>query len=135
MGVYHLAGLGRSIGAVTAAFSYLAARKALPGAAEDPLFALSGEADEDPAGRGAVEALVLFATREIVEDRLNSLGYELNQAGQARGPTRTGGASKWQSATCRSPTRSFASASSTPCRASSRLTGISYSRSGICRCR
>ena len=91
MGVYHLAGLGRSIGAVTAAFSYLAARKALPGAAEDPLFALSGEADEDPAGRGAVEALVLFATREIVEDRLNSLDYEWNQAGRASGPTRPGG--------------------------------------------
>jgi hypothetical protein len=52
---------------VTAAFSYLAARKALANAADDPLFALSGEADEDPATRGAVEALVLFTTEKIVE--------------------------------------------------------------------
>lgn len=85
MGVYHLAGLGRSIGAVTAAFSYLAARKALPGAPTDPLFELSGEAGEDPLTRGAVEALVLFATSEIVDDTINCKGYELNRAGHSKG--------------------------------------------------
>jgi len=85
MGVYHLAGLGRSIGAITAAFSYLAARKALPDSESDPLFALSGEADEDPATRGAVEALILFATPEIADDITGCLAYELNEAGQSRG--------------------------------------------------
>lgn len=85
MGVYHLAGLGNSIGAVTAAFSYLAARKGLPDAASDPLFALSGEADEDRLTRGAVEALVLFATREIVDDVASCDDYILNTAGRSSG--------------------------------------------------
>lgn len=89
MGVYHLAGLGKSIGAVTAAFSYLAARKAL-GDPNDPLFALSGEAGEDPATRGAIEALVLFATEEIVNDTLLHEEYRLNQAGQEGGAKHTG---------------------------------------------
>ncbi len=89
MGVYHLAGLGKSIGAVTAAFSYLAARKAL-GDPSDPLFALSGEADEDPATRGAVEALVLFATEEIVNDTLLHEEYWLNQAGREEGAKHSG---------------------------------------------
>ena len=87
MGVYHLAGLGRSIGAVTAAFSYLAARQALPGAADDPLFAHSGEAGEDPALLGVVEALVLFATRDIVNDTGNCDPYMVNPAGDRRDTT------------------------------------------------
>lgn len=91
MGVYHLAGIGRSIGTVTAAFSYLAARKALPGSDADPLFALSGEADEDPATRGAVEALVLFATPGIAGDTIGCLEYEVNEAGQSRGRPYSGG--------------------------------------------
>lgn len=91
MGVYHLAGLGRSIGAVTAAFSYLAARKELPDAATDPLFELSGEMGEDMATRGAVEALVLFATREIVDDTINCEAYEVNEAGRDRGREMPGG--------------------------------------------
>ncbi len=91
MGVYHLAGLGRSIGAVTAAFSSLAACKELPEAATDPLFAHSGSKGEGPAARGAVEALVLFTTREIVDDVENCDAYEMNRAGQSSGPEYSGG--------------------------------------------
>lgn len=91
MGVYHLAGLGRSIGAVTAAFSYLAARKELPEAATDPLFAHSGSKGEGPTARGAVEALVLFATREIVDDIEICDAYEMNRAGRLSGPEYGGG--------------------------------------------
>jgi len=85
MDVYHLAGLGRSIGAVTAAFSYLAARKALPNSDTDPLFEHSGSKGEGPATRGAVEALVLFTTSEIAGNSGNCEAYVLNEAGLPRG--------------------------------------------------
>lgn len=88
MGVYHFAGLGKSIGAVTAAFSYLSARKQMPGSENDPLFALSGEAQEDDQTRGSVEALVLFTTREIIEaseGHQHCDTYLDNKAGSTKG--------------------------------------------------
>lgn len=85
MGVYHFAGLGKSIGAVTAPFSYLSARKQMPGSETDPLFALSGEAQEDDKTRGSVEALVLFTTEEIVTDKIRCDAYLDNRAGSTDG--------------------------------------------------
>lgn len=85
MGVYHLAGLGRSIGAVTAAFSYLAARKALPDNDTDPLFEHSGSKGEHPIMRGAVEALILFTTSEIAGDKEVCDPYKLNNPGELKG--------------------------------------------------
>jgi hypothetical protein len=85
MGVYHFAGLGKSIGAVTAAFSYLAARKQMPDAESDPLFALSGEAGDVDHTRGSVEALVLFTTAEIIADKERCDTYLDNRAGSTRG--------------------------------------------------
>lgn len=87
MGVYHFAGLGKSIGAVTAAFSYLAARKQRdPG---DPFFALSGERGDPDHTRGSVEALVLFSTAEIIHGNMTGR-YLVNEPGHLRGAERTG---------------------------------------------
>lgn len=85
MGVYHFAGLGKSIGAVTAAFSYLSARKQMPGSESDPLFALSGEAQEDDNTRGSVEGLVLFSTMEIITDKIRCDAYLDNRVGSTVG--------------------------------------------------
>lgn len=85
MGVYHFAGLGKSIGAITSAFSYLSARKLLPGAENDPLFVLSGEAKEAHKTRGSVESLVLFTTEEIIADRERCEPYLDNKAGSSKG--------------------------------------------------
>jgi hypothetical protein len=90
MGVYHFMGLGRSVGAVTAAISYLAARYRRWNAEDRVFFALSGETQQSSEKRGDVQALVLFTTREIRQERETCQPYVLNQPGQTRGPTRPG---------------------------------------------
>ncbi|GAB4440173.1 MAG: hypothetical protein Kow00120_08230 [Anaerolineae bacterium] len=91
MGVYHFMGLGRSVGAVTAALSYLAARYARDNPQDRAFFALSGEVNQ-PADRkrGDVQALVLFTTEEIYDGNKPSNGYILNQPGQCKGPQKAG---------------------------------------------
>lgn len=85
MGIYHFMGLGKSVGAVTAAFSYMAACKQKGGAAARRLFGLSGEEGEAEESRGAVQALVLFTTPEIRCGRERCLPYRLNPPGAQSG--------------------------------------------------
>lgn len=90
MGVYHLAGLGTSIGAVTAAFSYLSTRKENAGpSTDDPIFALSGESQDEAGTRGSVEGLVLFTTAEIIQDQIRCSPYKDNRAGNNTGSSQT----------------------------------------------
>jgi hypothetical protein len=88
MGVYHFMGLGRSIGAVTAPVSYLAARFERDNETDRAFFGGSGEI-EQPADqkRGDVQAFVLFTTPEV---RLGMPGagaesYVLNSPGFTKG--------------------------------------------------
>lgn len=85
MGIYHFMGLGKSVGAVTAAFSYMAACKQKGGAAARRLFGLSGEEGEAEETRGATQALVIFTTPEIRCGKERSLPYRLNPPGAQSG--------------------------------------------------
>lgn len=86
MGVYHLMGLGRSPGAVTAAISYLADRYERWNESDAAFFATSGEFAQI-GKRGDVQALVLFTTREVIEGHEEGCcsDYVDNAAGQTRG--------------------------------------------------
>jgi len=93
MGVYHFMGLGRSVGAVTAPLSYLAARFERDNESDRAFFGGSGEVKQ-PADqkRGDVQALVLFTTPEV---RLGMHGagaepYVLNTPGFREGPKNAG---------------------------------------------
>jgi hypothetical protein len=68
VGVYHLMGLGRSVGAVTGPISYLAHRYQRWSAEDQAFFFGSGEVVQRSRGEkvGDVEALVLFTTREVI---------------------------------------------------------------------
>jgi hypothetical protein len=86
MGVYHFMGLGRSVGAVTAPLSYLAARYERDNPLDQEFFARSGEVGQaDDLKRGDVEALVLFATDDVYRGVTPSYDYQLNRAGSRRG--------------------------------------------------
>ncbi len=85
MGIYHFMGLGQSLGAVTAAVSYMAACKQIGGKTFQKLFALSGEASHPEAHRGNVQALVLFTTPEIRDGREKCLPFCVNEPGRTRG--------------------------------------------------
>lgn len=86
MGVYHFMGLGRSVGVVSSAVSYIAARYQRNNASDQEFFALSGEVNQT-AQRGDVQALVLFTTPEVREGRAEGLclDYEANTIGQKQG--------------------------------------------------
>jgi len=85
MGIYHFMGLGQSIGAVTAAISYMAACKELGGKPFQKLFELSGEASHPEAHRGDVQALVLFTTSGIRNGQEKCLPFCINEPGHTRG--------------------------------------------------
>ncbi|HXH13091.1 MAG TPA: hypothetical protein VNP04_25380 [Alphaproteobacteria bacterium] len=89
MGVYHFMGLGRSVGAVTAAVSYLAARYQRYDVNDEEFFALSGEVSQS-GKRGDMQALIVFTTPEVREGKPNGLCYEYiaNPLGQRHGPTK-----------------------------------------------
>ncbi|MFZ4657661.1 MAG: hypothetical protein ACOYNY_11655 [Caldilineaceae bacterium] len=86
MGVYHFMGLGLSVGAVSAAISYLGARRQRWNPVDQTFFALSGERgqklDDKP---GDIEALVLFSTADIRTGREISRDYILNRPGTVSG--------------------------------------------------
>ena len=88
MGVYHFMGLGRSVGVVSAAISYIAARFQRNNAGDQEFFALSGEVNQT-ARRGDAQALVFFSTPEVREGRAKGLCYEYvaNAIGQRQGAT------------------------------------------------
>lgn len=88
MGIYHLMGLGKSVGAVTTAFSYMAACRQKGGEAVAKLFGLSGEEAESDRFRGAVQALVLFTTPDVRHGKEKCEQYTLNMPGQVRGEER-----------------------------------------------
>lgn len=86
MGVYHFMGVGHSVGAVTTALSYIAARYERDNPADQAFFAGSGEVEQAAEKkRGDVQALVLFTTEEIYRSTLLSNQYKRNQPGQSRG--------------------------------------------------
>jgi len=88
MGVYHFMGLGRSVGPVTAAVSYLAARYRRYDATDAEFFALSGER-EQAGKRGDAQALVLFTTPEVRQAQKDGLclDYVCNPLGPKVGPS------------------------------------------------
>jgi len=84
MGIYHLTGLGLSVGAVTAPLSYLAARYERDTPQDRVFFGLSGEIDQPPEmKRGGVQALILYTTQEVYDRQVVSLPYTKNQPGPA----------------------------------------------------
>ena len=86
MGVYHFAGLGKSIGAITSALSYLGAIRQQGGEKAEAFFSLSDEQDHADESRGMVQALVLFTTEEIARDHRSFFcePYQDNRAGSDR---------------------------------------------------
>lgn len=79
MGVYHLMGLGRSIGAITGPVSYLAHRYQRWNQDDQRFFSGSGEVRQKQAGEkvGDIQALILFTTKEVLTgyDEKNSRAF------------------------------------------------------------
>ena len=80
MGVYHFMGVGRAVGAVTCAVDYI--EKALDIAATDntneeiaKLFRSSGGIKHDESERGKIEAIVLFTSKEVIDNELKAFPY------------------------------------------------------------
>jgi hypothetical protein len=97
MGVYHLMGLGRSVGAITGPLSYLAQRYQHWNAEDRQFFARSGEVKQRQQGQkvGDVQALVLFTTPEVLSGDLSCFDYVDNPPGRiAEGHVQKGGATK-----------------------------------------
>jgi hypothetical protein len=86
MGVYHFMGLGRSVGVVTTALSYLAARFQRNNTNDQNFFATSGEVNQT-APRGDTQALVLFTSPEVRVGLPEGLctDYTDNKLGQESG--------------------------------------------------
>ena len=95
MGVYHLMGLGLSAGAVVGPVSYLAHRLMRWNEGDRAFFARSGErAQRRQGGRvGAVQALVLFTTAEVIAGAPGAHAGELvdNAPGSRSGARSRGG--------------------------------------------
>jgi hypothetical protein len=84
MGVYHLMGLGRSVGTVIGPLTYLAHRYNRWNADDRRFFARSGEVRQRQAGQkvGDVQALVLFTTPEVLSGQVAAFGYVDNPPGR-----------------------------------------------------
>lgn len=94
MGVYHLMGLGRSVGVVTGPLTYLAHRYQRWNADDRHFFARSGEMTQRQHGEkvGDVQGLVLFTSREVLEGKTHAFGFVDNPPGRvAKGPGQKGG--------------------------------------------
>jgi hypothetical protein len=86
LGVYHIMGLGRSVGAVTAALSYLAARFERDDESDRDFFQGSGEVDQPlDQKRGDVQALIFVTTPEIHNHIRGAEPFYLNQPGRTGG--------------------------------------------------
>lgn len=101
MGVYHFMGVGRAVGAVTCAVSYVekaldlmaAGQKQVEQGLKDTksndeirkLFGGSGGISHAESDKGKVEALVLFTSREVIEKELKAFPYTgCDQPGSVR---------------------------------------------------
>lgn len=91
MGVYHVMGLGRSIGAITGPVSYLVHRYQRWNQDDQRFFSGSGEVRQKQSGEkvGDIQALILFTTKEVLtgyDDKNNrpftSLDYIENRVGK-----------------------------------------------------
>ena len=81
MGVYHFMGLGQGIGAVTCAVDYIESSLELialdkANEATKRLFAGSGGINHNEHLSGKIEAIVLFTSRQVIEDTLGAFEYE-----------------------------------------------------------
>jgi hypothetical protein len=97
MGVYHLMGLGRSVGTVIGPLTYLAHRYGRWNADDQRFFARSGEVRQRQAGQkvGDVQALVLFTTPEVLSGQVLAFDYVDNPPGKiTTGPQKSGGPMK-----------------------------------------
>jgi len=97
MGVYHLMGLGRSLGTVIGPLTYLAHHYQRWNREDQAFFAGAGEAAPRQAGQkaGDIQALVLFTTREILAGAVPSFDYVENPPGRvAAAPLQKGGPMK-----------------------------------------
>jgi len=97
MGVYHLMGLGRSVGTVIGPLTYLAHRYNRWNADDRRFFARSGEVRQRQAGQkvGDVQALVLFTTPEVLSGQVLAFDYVDNPPGKiTTGPQKSGGPMK-----------------------------------------
>ncbi|MBN1873207.1 MAG: hypothetical protein JXA33_03185 [Anaerolineae bacterium] len=97
MGVYHLMGLGRSVGVITGPISYLAHRYQRWNTDDQVFFARSGEVRQRQKNQkvGDIQALVLFTTPEILSGGLLCLDYIDNPDGRVTEvPQKKGGATK-----------------------------------------
>jgi hypothetical protein len=86
MGVYHLMGLGRSMGTVTGPISYLAHRYQRYNLDDRLFFSSSGEEQHRRAGQrvGEIQAIVLFTTPEVLNGDEKGLVFDYldNHPGQ-----------------------------------------------------
>lgn len=84
MGVYHLMGLGLSVGTVIGPLTYLAHRYQRWNEEDQGFFERSGEARQRQSGKktGDVQGLVLFTTREVIKGEKKCLPYADNPKGQ-----------------------------------------------------
>jgi len=97
MGVYHLMGLGRSVGTVIGPLTYLAHRYQRWNADDRRFFARSGEVRQRQASQkvGDVQALVLFTTPEVLSGQVLAFDYVDNPPGKiTTGPQKSGGPMK-----------------------------------------
>jgi hypothetical protein len=97
MGVYHLMGLGRSVGTVIGPLTYLAHRYNRWNDEDQRFFARSGEVRQRQAGQkvGDVQALVLFTTPEVLSGQVLAFDYVDNPPGKiTTGPPKSGGPMK-----------------------------------------
>ena len=80
MGVYHFMGVGRAVGAVTCAVDYIekALNKILSND-DSPevikLFHSSGGISHNEIDRGKIEAIVLFTSKEVIENKIEAFPY------------------------------------------------------------
>ena len=88
MGVYHLMGLGRSLGTVTGPVSYLAMRYQRWNKDDQEFFSLSGEAAQREKGEkvGDIESLVLFTSREVRNGEMDCYEFIDNRPGHCAPP-------------------------------------------------
>ena len=94
MGVYHLMGLGQSVGAVTGPLSYLAYRYQRNNDEDRDFFSRSGERKHRAEHQrvGDIQVIILFTTREIISGALPTFEYIENPDGRtAQGPFVKGG--------------------------------------------
>ncbi|MDL1878002.1 hypothetical protein FBQ85_22950 [Cytophagia bacterium CHB2] len=84
MGTYHFMGLGRAVGAVTCAVDYIEKTLDLMAGGDPPaevvkFFHGSGGIRHAELDKGKIEALVLFTSKEVIENRLSAFAYSGNE--------------------------------------------------------